>query len=130
RASRESRWWVQAVAQLGPCPEGHCIDVCDRGADTFEFLEYQVRQGRPFVVRSSHNRALEVEVEGQPHLLHDWMRLQPAQLGWTVKVSANKKQPARTAKVLGSWAELTVRAPHVRKGEHGKESLRLSAVRV
>lgn len=130
RASRESRLWVKAVAQSGPCPEGHCIDVCDRGADTFEFLEYEVRHHRPFVVRSSYNRALDVEVEGQPHLLHDWLRLQPAQLGWTVKVSANKKQPARTAKVQCSWAEVTVRAPHVHKGEHGKEALPLWALRV
>ena len=130
RASRESRLWVKAVAQIGPCPESHCIDVCDRGADTFEFLEYEVRRHRPFVVRSSYNRALEVDVEGQPHLLHDWMRQQPGQLSWTVKVSANKKQPARTATVKCSWAEVMVRAPHVRKGEHGKESLRLSALRV
>jgi hypothetical protein len=130
RDSRESRLWVKAVAQIGPCPEAHCVDVCDRGADTFEFLEYEVRHQRPFVIRSSYNRALEVDVAGQPHLLHDWMRLQAAQAGWTVKVSANKKQPARTAKVLCSWAEVTLRAPHVHKGEHGKESLQMSALRV
>src|SRR5947209_3926375 len=51
RASRESRLWIQAVQAIGPAPEGcHWVDVCDRGADTFEFLEYQCQHQRHFVI--------------------------------------------------------------------------------
>jgi hypothetical protein len=131
RDSRESLLWVNAVKQIGPAPQGcHWIDVCDRAADTFEFLEYEVRNNRHFVVRSTHSRSLEVESEGQPHLLHDLLRCLPAQLGWEVEVSANKGQPQRKARVLCCWAAVTIKAPHVRKGRHGRASLAVWAIRV
>jgi hypothetical protein len=131
RLSRESLLWVQAVRQIGPAPVGcHWVDVCDRGADTFEFLEYEVGHGRHFVIRSSCSRALEVESAGQPHLLHDLLRSRPAQLGWQVQVSANRGQPARTARLQCVWAAVTLRAPHVHKGQHSRESLPVWAVRV
>jgi hypothetical protein len=39
---RESRLWVDAVRAIGPAPAGSfCIDVCDRGSDTLEFLTPQ-----------------------------------------------------------------------------------------
>jgi hypothetical protein len=131
RDSRESLLWVNAVKQIGPAPEGcHWVDVCDRAADTFEFVEYEIRNSRHFVVRSTHSRALEVESDGQPHLLHDLLRSLPAQMGWEVEVSANKKQPKRKAKVLCSWAEVTLKAPHVRRGKHSRKSLKVWAIRV
>jgi hypothetical protein len=131
RDSRESLLWVNAGKLIGPAPQGcHWIDICDRGADTFEFLEFECRQHRHFVIRSSHSRALEVTEGQQPHLLHDFLRTLEPQLGWQVKVSANKKQQARLAKVLCSWAEVTLKAPHVRKGKHSRKSLKVWAIRV
>jgi hypothetical protein len=131
RLSRESRLWVRAAAQIGPAPAGcHWVDVCDRGADTFEFLEYEVRHGRHFVIRSTHSRALAVAAGGPPQRLHDLLRSLPGQLGWEVEVSANKGQPRRKAKVLCSWAAVTVKAPHVRRGQHSRESLAVWALRV
>ena len=109
RDSRESLLWVNAARQIGPAPAGcHWVDVCDRGADTFEFLEHELRQGRHFVIRSTHSRALEVQSEGRPHRLHDLLRSLPPRLGWTVAVAANKGQPARTARVLCAWAEVAL----------------------
>jgi hypothetical protein len=131
RARRESLLWVNAARQIGPAPAGcHWVDVCDRGADTLEFLEHEVRHGRHFVIRSTHSRALEVESEGQPRRLHDLLRSLPPRLGWTVAVSANKGQPARTARVLCAWAEVALMAPHVRRGRHGREPLTVRALRV
>ena len=131
RDSRESLLWVNAARQIGPAPAGcHWVDVCDRGADTFEFLEHELRQGRHFVIRSTHSRALEVQSEGRPHRLHDLLRSLPPRLGWTVAVAANKGQPARTARVLCAWAEVTLKAPHVRRGKHGREALTVWALRV
>ncbi len=131
RDSRESLLWVKAGKQIGPAPEGcHWIDVCDRGADTFEFLEYECRSKRHFVIRSSHSRALEVEQGQEPHLLHDLMRSLEPQLGWEVEVSANKNQSRRRAKVLCSWIEVTLKAPHVRRGRHSRKSLKVWAIRV
>src|SRR5262249_7740071 len=120
RKSRESLLWVKAVEQIGPAPEGsHWVDVCDRAADTFEFLEYEVNSDRNFVVRSKHSRGLEIEKEGQSHLLHALLRSLEGRLGWEVEVSANKNQPARTARVQCDWVEVTVKSPHVKRGLHG-----------
>ena len=131
RASRESLLWINAGRQIGPAPAGcHWVEICDRGADTFEFLESECQQGRHFVIRSTHSRALEVESEGQPRLLHDLLRALPGQLGWRVEVAAHKDQPARKARVLCSWAGVTLKAPHVRRGKHSRESLKVWALRV
>lgn len=131
RLSRESLLWVRAAQQVGPAPAGcHWVDVCDRGADTFEFLEYEARHGRHFVIRSAYSRALQVEAAGQPHLLHDWLRALPAQVGWQAVVSANRGQPRRTARLQCAWAAVALRAPHVRKGRHSRAPLPVWAVRV
>ena len=131
RNSRESLLWVNAVKAIGSAPEGcHFIDICDRGADTFEFLEYECKHKRHFVIRSTHSRGLEVDSVEGPHLLHDLLRSLEAQVGWTVKVSANNKQTARTAKVQCSWARVKLKSPHVRRGKHGRESLEVWAIRV
>src|SRR5262249_46979955 len=127
----ESLLWVKAVEQIGPAPEGsHWVDVCDRAADTFEFLEYEVNSDRNFVVRSKHSRGLEIEKEGQSHLLHALLRSLEGRLGGEVEVSANKNQPARTARVQCDWVEVTVKSPHVKRGLHGRGSLRVRAIRV
>lgn len=129
RGSRESLLWLRAVDQVGPAPAGcRWVDVCDRGADTFEFLEHEARHGRPFVVRSTHSRALAVD--GGPHLLHDLLRGLEPRLGWRVEVGANKGQAARSARVHCAWAAVTLKAPHVRRGDHGRGPLRAWAIRV
>src|SRR5262249_2614509 len=76
------------------------------------------------------NRALAVEADGQPHLLHDLLRSLPARLGWQVAVSANTKQPKRTARVSCCWTAVTLLAPHVRKGKHGRAGLPVWAIRL
>jgi hypothetical protein len=130
RDSRESLLWVHAVQAIGAAPAGcHWVDVCDRGADTFEFLEYELKSHRHFVIRSTYSRALQVEGDG-PWLLHDLLRALEPQLGWRVKVSANKGQPARLAKVLCAWCRVTLKAPHVHKGHHGRQPLTVWALRV
>jgi Transposase DNA-binding len=129
---RESRLWVRAVAAIGPAPAGALwVDVCDRGADTFEFLEYERRHDRAFVIRSTHSRALELdEGDDGPHRLHDRLRgLAPA-ARWEVGVAAQPGQPARTAAVQAAWAAVRLRAPRVRRGEHGRAALAVWAIRV
>ena len=61
RETRESLLWVQACTAIGPAP-AECIwvDVCDRGADTFEFLDSEVVAGHLLVVRSHHDRAITI----------------------------------------------------------------------
>jgi hypothetical protein len=58
RASRESRLWVRGTESLPP--SWQLVDVCDRGADTTEFLRHECDSGRRFVIRSSQDRCILV----------------------------------------------------------------------
>jgi len=129
---RESRLWCQAVTALGTPPTGcRHIDICDRGADIFEFLQTEAHLDRSYVVRSTHNRTLVWAPDAaEPHLLHDYLRQQPAQLGWTLAVAAQGRQPARTARLQACVVPVTVACPRVRRGRQSREPLAVWALRV
>jgi hypothetical protein len=81
RSTRESRLWSWAVEACPPVPAGkRWVDVCDRGADLFEFLATEQRLGRSCVVRSKSNRRIRIghDGAGKKMLLHDWLRTLPA----------------------------------------------------
>lgn len=124
--------WLTAASNVGPAPKGRLwIRACDRGADTFEYLEFMTRNHLSFVFRSTHNRALEVQQgDDSPKYLHDRLGELPAQANWEVEVSASPGQPKRKAKVSAAAERVRVRAPRVRLGEHGKEAVDVWAIRV
>jgi hypothetical protein len=144
RDDRESLLWLRAIDEIGPSPAEKCwVDVADRGADVFEFLQAERDRKRSFVIRSSHNRALvlsdeaDAAAEGtpaetapRPHLLHDSLRTVPALASWRVDVAATKQRPARTALVQASACPVTLKPPHVRKGRYRKEPVPVWAIRV
>jgi hypothetical protein len=135
---RESRLWVKAAQNVGPAPSGKLwVRVCDRGADTFEYLDHLAHNHLSFVVRSCQSRALEVEADDDgPHLLHDRLRTLSAVASWPVAVSgrpAGDGKPAREARVAQVQAaaiEVKLKAPLVHYGEHGDEAVAVWAVRV
>ena len=96
RENRESRLWLQGTEQL---PSNRkIVDVCDRGGDTFEFLEHETLSGRTFAVRSTYNRSIvpgHVDSPGEIQasaLLHDFARTLPSLGQWTLSVPAAKLQ--------------------------------------
>ncbi len=140
RQDRESRLWQHACEQIGPAPPGQRhVDVCDRGADIFEFLEFEHRTNRSYVVRATHDRAVQIvdpdtlqaleggEVAGQlfgvARALPEWTRT-------TVQVPARGNQPARTAVVRMAAAPILLQAPKQARGQHGQEPLALWVVYV
>ena len=142
-ANRESLLWLQGVQGCGSVPPTivsvngtdddlshrrppRVVDVCDRGADTFEFIEHEMRHGRSFVIRSKHNRALV----GHKHKLHAHARHQPELGRRTLEVAGNLARSRRTATVALSAAQVSVRAPQQRHGQHANEPLTLWIVRV
>src|SRR5277367_2738896 len=57
RSTRESRLWVKGSQAVGPAPEGAIwVDVCDRGADVCEYIDYKQENKGHFIVRSKHDR--------------------------------------------------------------------------
>ena len=55
--TRESRLWNRGSEAVGPAPEGATwVDVCDRGADIFEYIDYKHTNEATIIVRSKHDR--------------------------------------------------------------------------
>jgi len=58
RTSRESLLWLKGTEPLPA--DRQIVDVCDRGADTIEFIQHEMNSGRRFVIRASHDRCILV----------------------------------------------------------------------
>jgi hypothetical protein len=134
RGTRESRLWSRAVLDLPLPPPGKLwVDVCDRGADLFEFLATEQSLGRPCLVRSAHNRSIRVGHDGQgvQTRLHDYLRSLPAVGAMRVQEIYDRAlQKERKAKLRVSHAAVEILPPHVKKGEYEKVPVRAWAVRV
>lgn len=134
RTTRESRLWSDAVAVCPSAPaEKQWVDVCDRGADVFEFLANEIRLERPCVVRSTSNRRVRIghDGDGESKLLHDYLRTLPA-VGATRAKEIHDRvlEKERTAKLSVSCAAVEILPPHVKKGKYEKKPIRAWAVRV
>ncbi|MGH7222948.1 MAG: IS4 family transposase [Gemmataceae bacterium] len=117
---RESRLWRDAVAALPPAAAGQRqVDVADRAADLMEFLDYEQEHDRSYVVRSQHNRWVFLQVNGrqQRRKLHQLTRSLAAVCGREVKVSAQAKQPARTAWLSLAWVAVQIVPPRQPRGD-------------
>lgn len=58
RKTRESRLWLHGTKGLPS--RRQFVDVCDQGADTFEFLQHECYSGRRFVIRSTYSRGIVI----------------------------------------------------------------------
>ena len=130
RESRESRLWVNGVKPLPA--DRRLVDVCDQGADTFEFLETECQSGRRFVIRSKYSRKINVghEASGDVHRLREYIRSLPAMGQREADLQAHATRKKRRAQLLVSAAAVLVHRPHAKAGNHGNEPLAMWAVRV
>lgn len=146
RKSRESLMWLQGTDVLPA--DWQLIDVCDRGADTFEFLEHEVNSGRRFVIRSSYDRCIfeghDDAKAAKPGKLHKYVRTLPIAGTWTLEVSSKvevkspkrkgKKKTvqrkARVANMAVSFAPVRIRPSTKKTGNYGGNPLRLWVIRV
>ena len=101
RESRESLLWINGVEPLAA--DRNLVDVCDRGADTSEFIEHESKSGRTFLIRSSNNRNCFVGHEAigeESTKLHDYARELPEFGTWDLQVESKTefKSKGRTGK--------------------------------
>lgn len=131
RPTRESRLWKRGAEAVGSAPAGKTwVDVCDRGADLFEYLDCKHQPGEKYVVRSLHNRSICVEIEGKLEQcrLHEHARRLPELGQKVVRVPAKDNRPAREAVVRVAAGPVTISPPRQPRGEHGHEPLHLWVV--
>lgn len=132
RQGRESRLWTTAVQRIGRVASDKLVvDVCDRGADIFEFLAWEVKQKRPFVVRSKNNRSLVIEGgSSEPVYLHDFARTLTSLGEKKIKVHGRDGEPDRQATVQVGAAPVTIKPPHAACGEYEKKPLSMWVIHV
>jgi hypothetical protein len=131
RETRESRLWKRGSEAIGPAPEGATwVDICDRGADVFEYIAYKHETSGHYIVRSKHDRLCTVLIDGVPcrRKLHGHARQLEPLGGRHVAVAARDGHPARRAKVLVAAGAVELVAPKQPRGDHGPNPLPLSVV--
>ncbi|MGB7159233.1 MAG: IS4 family transposase [Tepidisphaeraceae bacterium] len=130
REDRESRLWVQGAEQSGPLPPaGLVVDVSDSLSDTFEYMSFEIRSGRYFVLRSRENRKL-LDPVNERYYLHEAVRAQESVLEWDLKIPSGPGRSARTAHLKLSFTPVTLDVPGKHSGEYPKDPLSMWAVRV
>ena len=130
RHNRESRLWVKGASASGAAPAGVlCVDVSDSLSDTFEYMAYEMTQGRHFVLRQRENRRLEEAVAGQRYV-EAAVRALPAMGQREIRVLASPGRSARKTFVHIAFTPVCLAPPVERHGEYDKKPLSLWAVRV
>lgn len=143
RESRESRLWTEGVAPLPG--RRQFIDVCDQGADVFEFLAAETASGRRFVIRAAYNRRILIghdeECKKKDYLRSYASRL-PKLGQFTVQVTSKREEKkekdkktihirkARQATVCVATAPVRVLPPGKKSGEYANDPLPLWVVHV
>ncbi len=145
RKTRESLLWLKGTQ---PLPANfNLVDVCDQGADTFEFLEHEIQSGRRFVIRAAYDRGVLIGHEDADHPeghLRTYAAQLPAAGEWTLRVTSKvaKKSPKkngkkktvkrmpRDARLAVSFAAVQVKPPSEKNGNHGNQPLPMWVVRV
>ena len=130
RESRESRLWLQGVQASGPAPAGvRCVDISDSLSDTFEYMAYEINQGRHFVLRQREDRRLHQSVAGQDYL-EAAVRALPAQAQRPLTVLASSGRRARQTTVQVAFAPVVLAVPGKKHGFYENQPLALWALRV
>lgn len=132
---RESLLWPQGCSQIGPPPKGALwVDICDRGADTFEFLSYELEAGRHFVVRCAKDRNLagedHVGIDRVYRKLHSYVADLPSLGQKVVQAGAAAGKKARLATVQIAAGRVSIKPPHFARGEYEPLPLELWAIHV
>jgi hypothetical protein len=145
RKTRESLLWLKGVQCLPASSK--LVDVCDQGADTFEFLEHETGSGRKFVIRAAYDRGILTghgDEQTVAEHLRSYAATLPASGEWTLRVTSKvaKKSPkkkgrkktvqrtAREARLAVSFAAVRIKPPLEKNGNHGNQPLAVWIVRV
>lgn len=130
RDNRESRLWLQGAAASGPAPAGvRCVDISDSLSDTFEYMAYEIDQGRHFVLRAREDRKLVAAVAGE-HYLFAAVRALAPQGQRTLHVQQTSGRSARTTTVRVAFTPVRLAPPGKDHGDYPKVPLAVWAVRV
>jgi hypothetical protein len=128
RATRESRLWKRATLAI-PVVAEQQVEIADRGGDLLEFLDALVAAQKSLLVRSRHNRRVELG-DGTRTKLHDFARALPAGGQRSREIPAHEGRAARAAELSVAWSPVELRVPAQPRGEIRGVPLSVWVVRV
>lgn len=145
RESRESLLWIKGTEPLPPSKQ--LVDVCDQGADTFEFLEHEVNSGRRFVIRAAYDRGILIghdDTSSESNYLRTYAATLPEAGRWTLSVTSKVdvkspkkkgkkvkiKRMKREAELAVAFAPVEIKPPRKKNGKHGNKPLKVWIIRV
>jgi hypothetical protein len=143
RENRESRLWWRALEDLPKPAENAAaagcliVDVCDGGADTFEFMDFEDRLGRSYVIRAGQDRCIlaghddeRVGDAAKPLLLLAYMRSLKEVAKRPLEVPARDGCQLRQTEVALAFAAIEIQVPTKARGVYRTRPLKVWAVRV
>lgn len=107
---KESFKWQQSSENIGRrmgAQMAKIISVCDREADVYEYLQYQLVHNQRFVVRATQNRILLDD----DRLLFDALAEEPVSGTYTVKIPQRGGRKARTATLQVKRKTVAIQSP-------------------
>jgi Transposase DNA-binding len=143
RENRESRLWWRGLEDL-PKPDEEAVaagclivDVCDGGADTFEFMDFEDRLKRSYVIRAGQDRCILVGHDdkrvgelAKPVMLFAHMRSLKEVARRPLEVPARDGCPMRETEVALAFAAIEIQVPTKERGIYRAKPLKVWAVRI
>lgn len=114
KRDRETLLWGQLVSQVGPPPEGaQWINVCDRGADDYEFFCRMTLQNHDWIVRA---KQLQRSVMGDDEFVSLRKKLDviPFEQQYYELTYRSKVHGTRVASMEVRFCNITMRAPQLK----------------
>jgi hypothetical protein len=135
KSRRETDVWGRVIDRVGPPPEGvRFLHVCDRGADNFDVYCHLITQGAGWVIRAAQLHRQVQDESGREMTLDELISRAPCLGTYELAVSANSKQPARTARLEVRAAALAMPRPKAGVSRYarntGLETIAMRAVEV
>jgi hypothetical protein len=138
--------WIKGTEPLPGSKQ--LVDICDQGADTFEFLEHELRSGRRFVIRAAYDRSILTGHDDTPTSKSSYLRSYATELPemgrWTLSVTSKVdlkspkgkgkkveiKRVARHAQLAVAFAPVRIIPPRTKNGNFGSTPLQVTVIRV
>ncbi|WP_405629600.1 IS4 family transposase [Pseudoalteromonas sp. Ld20] len=88
------------------------IDVCDREADIYEYLDYHIQHKHRFLVRAKENRVL-LDPNSK---LKSLIETSPQQCSYSVEIKQRGGRKARKAHLMLSYESVVIKKPQLGEG--------------
>jgi hypothetical protein len=120
---KETYRWKSCFEQVkaNVADVSNVIDICDREADIYEYLDYHIQNQHRFLVRAKENRVLLEPNEKLKSLVETSQH----QTSYTVEVKQRGGRKARKAHMKLSYEAISIKKP---KRSEGADSLDLNVI--